>query len=129
MTEGTVTTGPGGSGTQGVRHGGPIVHLAIADEWEAAGASYVPSDFERDGFVHCSAPHQVAHVADRRFAGRTDLVLLTIEPPLLDAPVVWEDLEGEGEEYPHVYGSIPRGAVIAVRPYRPGADGHFPRPL
>jgi uncharacterized protein (DUF952 family) len=61
--------------------------------------------------------------------GRTDLVLLTIEPPLLDAPVVWEDLEGEGEDYPHVYGPIPRSAVIAARPYRPGADGSFPRPL
>jgi uncharacterized protein (DUF952 family) len=107
----------------------PIVHLAVADEWESADAHYTPSSFERDGFVHCSAPHQIAHVADRRFAGRTDLVLLTIEPPLLDAPVVWEDLEGEGEDFPHVYGPIARGAVTAVRPYRPGPDGRFPRPL
>jgi uncharacterized protein (DUF952 family) len=110
-------------------HTGPIVHLAVDAEWEAAGSTYVPASFERDGFVHCSAPHQVAHVADRRFAGRTDLVLLTIEPPLLDAAVVWEDLEGEGEDFPHVYGSIPRSAVIAARPYRPGTDGRFPRPL
>jgi uncharacterized protein (DUF952 family) len=108
---------------------GPILHLAAADAWEAAEDLYVPASFERDGFVHCSTPAQVAAVAERRFSGRDDLVLLTIEPPLLDAPVVWEDLEDEGERFPHVYGPIPRSAVIAVRPYRPGSDGRFPRPL
>jgi uncharacterized protein (DUF952 family) len=129
-TNGIAVTSAAGHGeAPKAPHSGPIVHLAIEAEWASADASYTPVGFERDGFVHCSAPHQVAHVADRRFAGRTDLVLLTIEPPLLDAPVVWEDLEGEGEDFPHVYGPIPRSAVIAARPYRPGADGSFPRPL
>jgi uncharacterized protein (DUF952 family) len=107
----------------------PILHLAAEAEWAAAGATYAPAAFGDDGFVHCSAPHQIAHVADARFAGRTDLVLLTIDPTQLEAPVVWEDLAGEGEEFPHVYGPIERHAVLQDRPYRPGPDGHFPRPL
>lgn len=107
----------------------PILHLATAATWNAAGPTYVPAGFAEDGFVHCSAPHQVAAVADERFAGRDDLVLLTIDPTMLEAAVVWEDLGGEGEAFPHVYGPIERAAVLEARPYRPGPDGHFPRPL
>jgi uncharacterized protein (DUF952 family) len=107
----------------------PIVHLTTEDAWASTGALYVPDGLEEDGFVHCSAPHQVAHVAEARFAGRTDLVLLTIDPSRLAAPVVWEDLADEGEEFPHVYGPIERSAVIQARPYHPDADGRFPRPL
>jgi uncharacterized protein (DUF952 family) len=107
----------------------PIVHLTTRDAWEGAAATYVPPAFEEDGFVHCSAPHQVAAVAEARFAGRDDLLLLTIDPARLGAPVVWEDLADEGRTFPHVYGPIERSAVLEVRPYRPGPDGHFPRPL
>ncbi|WP_052666097.1 DUF952 domain-containing protein [Nitriliruptor alkaliphilus] len=107
----------------------PILHLATEADWAAADIAYTPSGLAEDGFVHCSAPHQIATVAEARFAGRTDLVLLTIDPNLLTAPVVWEDLAGEGEDFPHVYGPIERAAVLEVRPYRPGPDGHFPRPL
>jgi uncharacterized protein (DUF952 family) len=107
----------------------PILHLATEGAWAAAGTTYVPEAFADDGFVHCSAPHQIADVADARFAGRTDLVLLTIDPTLLNAPVVWEDLADEGEDFPHVYGPIDREAVLSARPYQPGPDGRFPRPL
>lgn len=107
----------------------PILHLTTEDAWDTADVLYTPPGFDTDGFVHCSAPHQIADVADVRFAGRTDLVVLTIDPTQLSAPLVWEDLAGEGEEYPHVYGPIERGAVIQARPYRPGPDGRFPRPL
>jgi uncharacterized protein (DUF952 family) len=107
----------------------PILHLAAEADWAAAGSVYTPPGFAEDGFVHCSAPHQVAHVAEARFAGRHDLVVLTIDPTRLAAPVVWEDLAGEGQRFPHVYGPIERTAVVEVRPYRPGPDGHFPRPM
>lgn len=107
----------------------PILHLAVEADWDAAETAYAPPAFDEDGFVHCSAPHQIATVAEARFAGRTDLVLLTIDPNLLTAPVVWEDLADEGEDFPHVYGPIERAAVLEARPYRPGPDGHFPRPL
>lgn len=107
----------------------PILHLTTEDAWESAGALFVPPDLDAEGFVHCSAPHQIAAVADARFEGRTDLVALTIDPTQLSAPIVWEDLADEGDEFPHVYGPIERSAVIQARPYRPGPDGRFPRPL
>ncbi len=100
----------------------PILHIAVASEWEAAGSSYAPAAFTAEGFVHCSAPHQIAAVADARFAGREDLVVLTIDPAQLTAPVVWEDLADEGQDFPHVYGPIDRGgrARSPALPPRPG---------
>jgi uncharacterized protein (DUF952 family) len=85
----------------------------------------VPEGFAAEGFVHCSEPDQVVRVANARFAGRTDLVLLWISVAALSAPVRYENLEGGDELFPHVYGPIDLDAVIAVTPFRPGADGRF----
>ena len=42
---------------------------------------------------------------------------------LLDAPVKWEDLEGCGRTYPHIYGPIKADAVRQVLPYLRKEDG------
>ena len=64
-------------------------------------------------------------MANQRFVGRTDLVLLHIDPTKLDADVVYENLEGGTRQFPHVYGPIPVAAVILVSPLMPGPDGQF----
>lgn len=46
-----------------------------------------------------------------------DLVELTIEPGSLGDSLVYEDLYGEAEEFPHVYEPIPTVAVLATRPF------------
>ena len=52
-------------------------------------------------------------------------MLLAIETDLLDVPVREEEVPG-GETFPHIYGALPPGAVVAVtplpdpRPDRPG---------
>ena len=68
--------------------------------------------------------------ANRLYAGRTDLVLLYLNPNLLGAPVRWEPgvpTDPESMRFPHLYGPLPAAAVIAVTPYSPGPDGSFPR--
>ena len=107
---------------------GPLLHLVGADAWSLADGAYAPDSLHEEGFVHLSAPHQVARVASARFAGRGDTLLLVVDPARLDAEVVWEDAYGEGERFPHVYAAIPREAVVAVHAYVAGADGRFPDP-
>ena len=51
------------------------------------------------------------------------LLLLVIETELLDAPVKWEDLEGCGRTYPHIYGPIKAEAIRQVLPYLRKEDG------
>jgi uncharacterized protein (DUF952 family) len=98
-----------------------IFHLTSRHEAEEANLSgtYVPRDFEREGFVHCSYRHQLAAVADRLFRGRTDLVVLEIDRSRLTAQVIDENLEGGTELFPHVYGPIPVAAVVGKHPFQP----------
>lgn len=104
----------------------PLLHLVARGDWTLADDRYTPASLTDEGFVHLSAPHQVHRVAETRFAGRDDLLLLVIDPERLDVEVVWEDTSGEGEAFPHAYGSLPRSAVVAVHAYPAGADGRFP---
>jgi uncharacterized protein (DUF952 family) len=64
-------------------------------------------------------------VANQRFRGRQDLVLLRVDPARLTVRVVYENLEGGEQLFPHVYGAIPTRAVVEVVPFRPGPDGTF----
>jgi uncharacterized protein (DUF952 family) len=82
---------------------------------EAAQAGeYTPAAFEREGFIHCSHAHQVLATLNRIFRGRTDLVLLEIDPEQLDCKVVEENLEGGAELFPHIYGRLRMSAVVRV---------------
>ncbi len=105
-----------------------IFHIVPARDWEQAAEPYAPASLETDGFIHCSAGEQVPRVAAALFAGRSDLLLVEIDPGRLEAPVRWEDCYGTGEEFPHIYGPLTRDAVIDTRPYRPDERGQFPDP-
>jgi uncharacterized protein (DUF952 family) len=105
-----------------------LFHIAERAEWGAAGIDYAPAAFEREGFVHCSFGHQVLATAHRYYRGRDDLVLLEIDESKLTAPVVVEPSPATGERFPHVYGRIDRGAVVAEHELRIAADGGFVLP-
>ncbi len=107
-----------------------LVHLCSADAWRTARAAgeHRPASLEVSGFVHLSAPEQVHLPANRLYGGRTDLVLLRIDPARLSSPVRWEPgvpADPMGMEFPHLYGPLPITAVISVTSYRPDADGRF----
>ncbi|WP_433791826.1 DUF952 domain-containing protein [Actinoplanes sp. CA-252034] len=102
-----------------------IFHLCPRDAWdriESAGF------LEESPFIHCSPADWVHVVANRIFAGRDDLVLLELDEAA-GLRVVWEDgdpPEPDGRQFPHIYGRMPTGAVVAVHDYRPRPDGTFP---
>jgi uncharacterized protein (DUF952 family) len=104
-----------------------IFHITSRAAWLAAQAtgSYAADSLASEGFVHCSEAHQYVWVANRRFRGRDDLVLLHVDPRRLDAEVRYENLEGGEQLFPHVYGPIPARAVIEVTPLTPRIDGTF----
>jgi uncharacterized protein (DUF952 family) len=102
-----------------------LYHIAFRSDWEAAKADgeYAISTRGRslvdEGFIHCSFAEQVDATADRFYADVDDVVVLRIDPGRLASPVVVEDLDGIGEQFPHVYGPIPVDAVVEVRRLRP----------
>ena len=104
-----------------------IFHITSRTAWDAAlGAGIYEADsLVAEGFIHCSTAEQYTWVANQRFRGRTDLVLLHIDPTRLRSQVRYENLEGGETLFPHVYGAIPIGAVLNVVPLRPLEDGSF----
>ncbi|MEU0129429.1 DUF952 domain-containing protein [Streptomyces sp. NPDC006289] len=101
-----------------------LLHLTEEALWEAARRSgtYEMSTRGRtlreEGFIHCSLPRQLPAVADALYGPDPEgLVVLVIDGDRLGAPVRYESVSPGGEEFPHIYGPIPVGAVLEVRPW------------
>jgi uncharacterized protein (DUF952 family) len=103
-----------------------ILHITTSSDWkaaEAAGEHRAPS-LDDEGFIHCSLPTQVAHVADWFYRDIDDLVLLCIDPALLTSELRWEpSADSFAGDFPHVYGPIAVAAVAEVVPWQRGPDG------
>jgi glutathione S-transferase len=100
-----------------------VFHLALAADWEAARVagdyrvSTLGVTLEQEGFLHAAFAHQWEDVRRRFYADVVDpLVLLVIDPDLLDVPLVVETAEGADQAFPHIYGPLPVAAVAEVRP-------------
>lgn len=110
-----------------------LLHMCTATEWETARAAgaLTPPSLAEAGFVHLSTPEQVELPANRLFHGRSDVLLLVLDPARIDVEIRWEPgVPGDpaSMRFPHAYGPIPEAAVRAVLPYHPGSDGSFTRP-
>lgn len=79
-----------------------------------------------DGYIHMSAPDQLAETASKHFAGRDDLMLVTLDADALD-DVRWEPSRG-GALFPHLYGPLDPALALAERPFSVGADGRCDLP-
>jgi uncharacterized protein (DUF952 family) len=107
-----------------------FLHLCGAAEWASSSAlgEHRPESLSAVGFIHLSTPAQVHLPANRLYRGRTDLVLLHVDPARLTDPVRWEPGVPDDPAsmvFPHLYGPLPVAAVIDVAPYPPGPDGSF----
>jgi uncharacterized protein (DUF952 family) len=63
-------------------------------------------ELEQDGFIHLSTLEQVLEVANALYPAQTDLLLLEIDPKPLEGKVVFEDLYGYQQDFPHLYGPL-----------------------
>lgn len=93
-----------------------IYHVTTVAEWKAAQQKgfYEAPSLVTEGFIHCSQDHQVAAVLERYFAGKTNLVKLTIDTDKLTSKFVFDWSPSTADTFPHVYGTINPDAVIDV---------------
>jgi uncharacterized protein (DUF952 family) len=102
-----------------------VYHLVACSAWEACvGPTYSAPSLATEGFIHCSAAEQVAGSANRFYARQDALVLLEIDTAKLTCPLRDEPSKS-GELFPHIYGPIPREAVVRVHTLERGADGRW----
>jgi uncharacterized protein (DUF952 family) len=103
-----------------------IYHITTPDRWAAAQAAgaYRGDTLDTQGFIHCSLAGQVAATGERYYAGQAGLILLQIDPHLLQPELRLEPSTG-GELFPHLYGPLNLDAVRKIIPFAAGADGRF----
>src|SRR5215510_5611764 len=108
-----------------------IYRIAETQDWEAAQASgfFASADLAAEGFIHCCTGQQVTAVANWYYQGQEALVLLEIDETQVHVPLKWEDLTNAGELFPHVYGRIPRAALVRWLVFKPDQDDRFSSPL
>ena len=102
-----------------------VYKICTENEWRQlleSGVFFGSPDDLRDGFIHLSGPGQVARTSAKFFAGRADLILLTVNPDRLGGALRWE-ASGGGTLFPHLYAPLPLEAVVASEPLRLGPDG------
>jgi glutathione S-transferase len=108
-----------------------IYHIATATAWARArtDGQYTMSTLDRtlaeEGFIHASTAAQVALVANKYYQGEPDLLLLVIDPGLVDAEIRYEPVPGQPLPYPHIYGPLNLSAVVQSPPFTPAPDGQF----
>ncbi|MEP7319254.1 MAG: DUF952 domain-containing protein [Panacibacter sp.] len=91
-----------------------IYHITTKQEWQTAieKGFYEAASLATEGFIHCSTEQQVVGVLQRYFAGKTDLVKLTIDTSKLQTKLQYDFSPSVQEDFPHIYGSINLDAVI-----------------
>lgn len=77
-----------------------------------------------DGYIHLSTADQLPGTASKHYAGRPDLMLLSVDLKGIEDSIVWEPSRG-GALFPHVYGPLPVAAVTLARACAVAADGSF----
>ena len=102
-----------------------VFHIAEARVWADRGDFYTPEAFAAEGFVHLSTAKQVLATAQRYYAGRDDLLLLAIDVSCLETELVYENLLGGTDLFPHYYAEVPCAAVIGCEPLHLHDDGQF----
>ncbi len=118
-----------------------IYHLTSRNASLAArlAGEYRTESLSVDGFIHFSQRHQILGVANAFYAGRTDLVLLVVEPARLRAELRYEPpahpggptsapLPAAGDLFPHLYGPLNFEAVLAEMDFPPLPGGGFALP-
>ncbi len=104
-----------------------ILHCMKKADWALArnGDSWGQESVKKERFVHCSPVGYFWRVAPLFKDEAEDLVLVCLDTEKLSSPVKWEDPDGTGRKYPHVYGPLNTSAVTMALPFLRDAKGDF----
>lgn len=98
-----------------------ILEFAV---WDAAGLSDnvppMPIDVS-DGYIHLSTADQLDETLKLHFANAGEVLVLSINLDQVRDPLKWEESRG-GNLFPHVYGVIPKSAIIDKHSARVDGD-------
>ncbi len=104
-----------------------VFHIVNAAEWQRAVAagSYRPASVELEGFIHFSYRDQVAATANRYYRDADGLIVVAVDLTGVPDEVRIEPSPATGENFPHLYGSLPTSHAYATYPLRRNDAGDY----
>ena len=101
-----------------------LIHLIEREDWESAREEnpLFQKSFIQFGFVHCCLPDQTESVLSQWFAGNNEVIAVEIDSEKLKFPLVFENLEGGNEDFPHIYGPVNIDAIVKSYPVSQQGD-------
>ena len=104
-----------------------ILHCMKKSTWKARKNKELwgKRNIDAEGFIHCSQPEYFWRVAPNFDGTEDELVILCIDETKLFSIVKYEDGDGCGRSYPHVYGLINNSAATAVLPFLRDKNGKW----
>ena len=106
-----------------------IYKIVPRTEWETAGDAFTGSAIDqRDGFLHFSTGPQLPETLRLYFAGQDDLVLIAVAEDTIAADLRYEFAPARSEDFPHLFASLPRSAVVWARSIVKTGNGAFVLP-
>ena len=105
-----------------------IYHLVKPETWEKYLQNMqknfsVPS-LKTEGFIHCSESHQLLESANRHFPDSDELVVLCLVEKRVKHFLKREHSRN-GDLFPHLYGTIPPGAIETTETLIRNQQGSF----
>jgi len=91
-----------------------IYHITDTFTWKKEKSQTHYRRRKNDKFMHASTFDQLEGTRSKHFNGLSHLLLLTIDPLLVNAEIRYEDLMGEGKLFPHIYGDLNLDAVVKI---------------
>jgi len=76
-------------------------------------------------FIHCSTIELFKYVAPRFKDVDEEMILLLIDYEKVKDIVKYEEYKDTKRYYPHIYGPIPKSAIIKTLPYLKDKDGNW----
>jgi uncharacterized protein (DUF952 family) len=108
-----------------------IYHLAPIEYFHAQPPDrpYVPAEFDRDGFIHCTKGDEQLVIVANRYYRNDDraFLIVVIDEGLVNAEIKYEPGR-DGVLYPHLYGALNRTAIVSVLRMPRLPDGAFQFP-
>ena len=91
-----------------------IFHICLPASWQSqlGDPEYSASSLESEGFIHCSTKEQLDGTLARYFRDIPELLILEILPSAVAENLRFEPAPHSQERYPHIYGAIPKGAIL-----------------
>ncbi|MEY4703385.1 MAG: hypothetical protein RIR96_1282 [Bacteroidota bacterium] len=97
-----------------------MYHITSLARWNSAQSEgWIDADsLHSEGFIHMCYEHQLEGVLQRHFAGKTDLIKLTLDEESLKESTKLEYSAGLKDSFPHCYGTIPLTSIKSAEPIK-----------